>query len=86
MGHTAVTWLSYDDHMTSLHLSFTDGLCSTSDLPHCPFLYALATTHSLATIDGELSGDPIDLKMFQGTGWVSETEAEGERVCGCVGV
>ena len=68
--------------MTSLHLSFTDGLCNASDLPHCPFLYAMATTHSLATIDGALSGDPIDLKMFQGTGWVSETE--GVRVCGCV--
>ena len=58
--------------MTCLLLSFTDGLCSASDLPHCPFLYAMATTHSLATINGELSGDPIDLKMFQGTGWVSE--------------
>ena len=34
----------------------------------------MATTHSLATINGELSGDPIDLKMFLGTGWVSATK------------
>jgi predicted P-type ATPase len=50
--------------------SFTSGLCSARDLPQCPLLYAMATTHSLATINGELTGDPIDLKMFQGTGWV----------------
>lgn len=30
----------------------------------------MATAHSLATINGKLSGDPIDLKMFLGTGWV----------------
>ena len=29
----------------------------------------LAACHSLITIDGQLSGDPLDLKMFEATGW-----------------
>lgn len=57
--------------MTFIYSSFTGGLCSAQELPPCPLLYAMATAHSLATINGKLSGDPIDLKMFLGTGWVS---------------
>ncbi len=40
-------------------------------LTACPFLHTMATCHSLALIDGKLRGDPIDLKMFEATGWVS---------------
>ena len=29
----------------------------------------LAACHSLITIEGQLSGDPMDLKMFEATGW-----------------
>lgn len=29
----------------------------------------MATCHSLTIIDGVLSGDPLDLKMFEATGW-----------------
>ena len=29
---------------------------------------AMAACHSLTYIDGELSGDPLDLKMFEATG------------------
>ena len=36
-----------------------------------PMVYGMATCHSLTTIDGELTGDPLDLKMFNGTKWVS---------------
>lgn len=36
-----------------------------------PFLACMAACHSLTKIDGELSGDPLDLKMFNATGWVS---------------
>ena len=36
-----------------------------------PLLYAMATCHSLTRIDGVLSGDPLDLKMFAATKWVS---------------
>ncbi|XP_022085443.1 cation-transporting ATPase 13A2-like isoform X2 [Acanthaster planci] len=39
------------------------------DLAPGPFLVAMATCHSLTMIDGELVGDPLDLKMFEGTNW-----------------
>ena len=31
---------------------------------------AMATCHSLTIIDGELTGDPLDLKMFNSINWV----------------
>ncbi|CAH0403556.1 unnamed protein product [Chilo suppressalis] len=33
---------------------------------------AMATCHSLTLLDGELAGDPLDLKMFESTGWTLE--------------
>lgn len=42
-------------------------------------LYTMATCHSLRLIDDELVGDPLDLKMFQFTGWTFE---EGEQKSG----
>jgi cation-transporting ATPase 13A3/4/5 len=36
----------------------------------------MATCHSLRKVDDELIGDPLDLKMFEFTGWVFE-EGEG---------
>jgi cation-transporting ATPase 13A2 len=39
-------------------------------------LYTMATCHSLKKVDGELTGDPLDVKMFQFTGWSYE---EGEE-------
>ncbi|XP_022090368.1 probable cation-transporting ATPase 13A3 [Acanthaster planci] len=41
-------------------------------------LAAMATCHSLTIINGELSGDPIDLKMFQATGWDLEEPTSKE--------
>ncbi|XP_013193380.1 polyamine-transporting ATPase 13A3 isoform X2 [Amyelois transitella] len=32
----------------------------------------MATCHSLTLLDGELAGDPLDLKMFESTGWELE--------------
>ena len=32
----------------------------------------MATCHSLRVVDGELLGDPLDVKMFQFTGWSFE--------------
>ena len=32
-------------------------------------LHTMATCHSLRVIDGELVGDPLDVKMFEFTGW-----------------
>ncbi|KAF2738544.1 P-type ATPase-like protein [Polyplosphaeria fusca] len=39
-------------------------------------LYTMATCHSLRVIDNELVGDPLDVKMFNFTGWSYE---EGEQ-------
>ncbi|RYP48964.1 hypothetical protein DL768_005236 [Monosporascus sp. mg162] len=35
-------------------------------------LFTMATCHSLRSVDGELVGDPLDLKMFEFTGWTFE--------------
>lgn len=35
-------------------------------------MYTMATCHSLRSIDGELVGDPLDLKMFEFTNWFFE--------------
>ncbi|KAK6075912.1 p-type ATPase [Seiridium cupressi] len=35
-------------------------------------LFAMATCHSLRSVDNELVGDPLDLKMFEFTGWSFE--------------
>ncbi|XP_063410293.1 polyamine-transporting ATPase 13A3-like isoform X2 [Mytilus trossulus] len=40
------------------------------------FISAMATCHSLTRIEGVLSGDPLDLIMFEATGW--ELIEEGE--------
>ncbi|XP_051809518.1 polyamine-transporting ATPase 13A3-like isoform X1 [Acanthochromis polyacanthus] len=42
------------------------------------FVACMATCHSLTKIEGELSGDPLDLKMFSATGWVLEEPTEEE--------
>ena len=39
----------------------------------------MATCHSLRAVNGELLGDPLDLKMFEFTGWSFE---EGEHKMG----
>lgn len=36
---------------------------------HQAVLYAMATCHSLRSVDEELLGDPLDVKMFDFTGW-----------------
>jgi cation-transporting P-type ATPase 13A2 len=42
-------------------------------------LYTMATCHSLRLIDNELVGDPLDVKMFEFTGWSYE-EGEQRRI------
>lgn len=41
-------------------------------------IYTMATCHSLRVVDDELLGDPLDVKMFQFTGW--SYEEGGSRV------
>ena len=47
--------------------SFTSGKA----LPWGPLCAAMASCHSLILLDGTIQGDPLDLKMFEATTWVS---------------
>ncbi|KAI5281621.1 putative Cation-Transporting Atpase 13A3 [Manis pentadactyla] len=42
------------------------------------FVACMATCHSLTKIEGVLSGDPLDLKMFEAIGWILEEPTEEE--------
>ncbi|KAM6223933.1 putative cation-transporting ATPase 13A5 [Rhynchocyon petersi] len=48
--------------------SFTSGKA----LPWGPLCAAMASCHSLILLDGTIQGDPLDLKMFEGTAWKME--------------
>ncbi|KAF5380526.1 hypothetical protein D9615_004513 [Tricholomella constricta] len=63
---------------------FGELLEDVHDLPlgtgKATFLYALATCHSLKMVDGEVIGDPLDVKMFGFTGWTLEEGKIGTGV------
>ena len=40
-------------------------------------LHTMATCHSLRSVDGELVGDPLDVKMFEFTQWSFEEGSQG---------
>ncbi|KAI4868368.1 hypothetical protein F4820DRAFT_138380 [Hypoxylon rubiginosum] len=40
-------------------------------------LFTMATCHSLRSVDGELVGDPLEVKMFEFTGWTFEEGNQG---------
>jgi cation-transporting ATPase 13A3/4/5 len=42
-----------------------------------PLLHALATCHALKLVNGEVIGDPLDLRMFEFTRWTLEEGKEG---------
>ncbi|KAF9263238.1 hypothetical protein L218DRAFT_959259 [Marasmius fiardii PR-910] len=62
---------------------FGELLEDIHDLPlgndRASFLHALATCHSLKKVEGEMVGDPLDVKMFEFTKWTLE---EGHAVSG----
>ena len=43
---------------------------------HRAVLYTMATCHSLRDVESEILGDPLDIKMFQFTGWSFEEFAQ----------
>ncbi|KAM5163812.1 putative cation-transporting ATPase 13A4 [Mantella aurantiaca] len=43
-----------------------------SELSWGPLFGSMTSCHSLIMVDGHLQGDPLDLKMFEATGWVLE--------------
>ncbi|KAK3916023.1 putative cation-transporting ATPase 13A3 [Frankliniella fusca] len=50
-----------------------DPIKDPRELPDThPLLCTMAACHSLTRIDGELAGDPLDVKMFESTGWELE--------------
>ncbi|MEE6501522.1 hypothetical protein FKM82_004224 [Ascaphus truei] len=58
---------------------------SSNGMPWGPLLGAMASCHSLILLDGKMHGDPLDLKMFEGTGWEledyeTESSAKGQTI------
>uniref|UniRef100_A0A8C6QFX6 Cation-transporting ATPase n=1 Tax=Nannospalax galili TaxID=1026970 RepID=A0A8C6QFX6_NANGA len=48
------------------------SFASGKALPWGPLCAAMASCHSLILLDGTIQGDPLDLKMFEGTAWNME--------------
>uniref|UniRef100_A0A672VE82 Cation-transporting ATPase n=1 Tax=Strigops habroptila TaxID=2489341 RepID=A0A672VE82_STRHB len=46
---------------------------SSTPLPWGPLCGAMASCHSLVVLDKKIQGDPLDLKMFEGTHWVIDS-------------
>ncbi|XP_066458045.1 probable cation-transporting ATPase 13A4 isoform X2 [Eleutherodactylus coqui] len=57
---------SIDSRFQKVHM-FTNG----NNMPWCPLLAAMTCCHSLIILDGKIQGDPMDLKMFEGTNWIT---------------
>ncbi|CAF97576.1 unnamed protein product, partial [Tetraodon nigroviridis] len=51
---------------------------TTENMVNSAFVAGMASCHSLTKIEGELSGDPLDLKMFNATSWILEEPTEEE--------
>ncbi|KAM6921450.1 polyamine-transporting ATPase 13A3 [Xenentodon cancila] len=56
----------------------SEGNPSKEHLVKTHFVACMATCHSLTKIEGQLSGDPLDLKMLEATGWILEEATEEE--------
>ncbi|KAJ2763571.1 hypothetical protein IWQ57_005529, partial [Coemansia nantahalensis] len=60
--------------------SMTTAPRHTADPSKLRVLHALATCHTVKQVDGELVGDPLDIKMLQSTGWVLEESDEHDAL------
>lgn len=50
---------------------FEEAVTNPKQLPlSSPLLRGMAACHSLTQIGGNVVGDPLDMKMFESTGWV----------------
>ena len=55
-------------------VDFAEAVTELDRLPAgdiCHYLRCCATCHSLTYVNARIVGDPMDLKMFAATGWVS---------------
>lgn len=59
----------HTERFSELHAEVSDIPARCGANGKTPLLYALATCHALKLIDGEVIGDPLDIKMFEFTGW-----------------
>jgi magnesium-transporting ATPase (P-type) len=41
-----------------------------------PVVVCMATCHSLTIVEGKMTGDPLDLKMFEATDWVGHINTQ----------
>ncbi|KAF9147252.1 hypothetical protein BG015_011143 [Linnemannia schmuckeri] len=67
---------------------FSEMLSNVDEMHHAPasvleksmaLLFAMTTCHSVKSLNGELIGDPLDLKMFEFTQWTLEEGGLGAR-------
>ncbi|XP_044907459.1 probable cation-transporting ATPase 13A5 isoform X2 [Felis catus] len=49
-----------------------NSFASGKVLPWGPLCAAMTSCHSLILLNGTIQGDPLDLKMFEGTAWIME--------------
>ncbi|KAF9177839.1 hypothetical protein BGZ51_000548 [Haplosporangium sp. Z 767] len=83
-----VLGVQYGDDATNMFgdlKSRIEDLQSTADSRQeksTSLLYAMATCHSVKSLNGELIGDPLDLKMFDFTRWILEEGGLGARTSG----
>ncbi|KIR42837.1 cation-transporting ATPase 13A3/4/5 [Cryptococcus deuterogattii 99/473] len=77
-----------NNRFSELHSDIVDVPIEGGINGKTPLLYALATCHALKLIESEIIGDPLDIKMFEYTGWtldegqsrpVTKGNAEGAR-------
>lgn len=48
-------------------------------------IIAMACCHSLTIVDGEIIGDPMDMKMFEATHWVGWLCLNSVALAACIG-
>ncbi|XP_075720182.1 putative cation-transporting ATPase 13A4 [Rhinoderma darwinii] len=79
-----------EDGLDLMGIISSGGACFQEMLKHDqmneltwgPLLGAMTSCHSVIMVDGNLQGDPLDLKMFEATGWVlKDTTAENSKGC-----
>lgn len=58
-----------DQRFSELHSDVADVPIKGGINGKTPLLHALATCHALRLINGEIIGDPLDIKMFEYTEW-----------------
>lgn len=75
------TNMSWDLSKVQESNQFLDHLAKQVEIlpPESPLVTCLAACHSLTLINGELTGDPLDIKMFEATGWSLEEEGSSDN-------